>query len=60
MPGLPAADPESNPPPWIHSITGFEALVSVVHTFSTQEFFSDMTLSGNSRRPFPCITIGPK
>ena len=60
IPGFPAAEPESNPPPWIHSITGLDALVSVVHTFSTQEFFSDITLSGISRRPFPCITCGPK
>ena len=60
MPGLPAAEPESNPPPWIHSITGLDALTSVVQTFSTQEFFSDMRLSGTSRRPLPCMTCGPK
>ena len=60
IPGLPAAEPESKPPPWIHSMTGLLAFVSVVQTFSTQEFFSDITLSGISRMPLPCITIGPK
>ena len=45
MPGFHAEVPESNPPPWSHTITGFRACVSVVQTLSTQQFFSDISSS---------------
>ena len=58
IPGSHSEVPESKPPPCSHTITGIEALVSVVQTFSTQEFFSDI-LSSGILRPF-CIACGPQ
>ena len=60
MPGFQADVPESKPPPCSHSITGFFAFRSAVHTFSTHEFFSDISSSLSSRPHVCCITCGPQ
>ena len=60
MPGSQAEVPESKPPPWSHTITGFLVFVPVVHTFSTHEFFSDISASLICLPRVLCIACGPQ
>ena len=60
IPGFQADVPESKPPPCNHSITGLRAFRSVLHTFSTHEFFSDISSSESCCPHVCCITCGPQ
>ena len=60
IPGSQADVPESKPPPCSQTITGLEPLVSVVQTFSTHEFFSDISASLSCLPHVCCIARGPQ